>query len=87
MSKAIVRGKVVQVSFAVKGSPAVTDRVITTPTDSVDITIEGPRCAAMTFRVPADAESVSSFRIGKNVKVTFERDYERDAEYEDEDDR
>lgn len=87
MSKAIVRGKVVAVSFVRKGSTAVTDRAITAPTDSVDITIEGPHCAAMTIRVAADSESASSFRIGKNVKVTFERDYERDAEYEDEDDR
>lgn len=85
MSQAIVRGKVVAVSFVRKGSAAVTDREITAPTDSVDITIEGPRCAAITFRVAADADSASSFRIGKNVKVTFERDYDRDAE--DEDDR
>lgn len=85
MSQAIVRGKVVEVSYVVKGSMAVTDRVITAPTDSVDITIEGPRCAAMTFRVAADAESARSFSIGANVKVTFERDYDRDSE--DEDDR
>lgn len=80
MSQTFVRGKVVEVSFVRKGSTAVTDRVITAPTDSVDITIEGPRCAAMTFRVAADAESARSFSIGANVKVTFERDYECDAE-------
>ena len=34
MSQAIVRGKVVEVSYVVKGSMAVTDRVITAPTDS-----------------------------------------------------